>query len=135
MHWLKPCLLATSRINQPLLHPPQLCKLCIKQYPARNMRQQFKDLMSLVAEIKMKVKEGTHKTPVKVRVLEIVTVPMCVTFAIEPFWNFNMGRNNSSNGGKHRRATNHVISSSNVYNPSMGFQVCMRSYIDISRKN
>jgi hypothetical protein len=49
------------------------------------MRQQFKDLMSLVAEIKLKVKEGTHKTPVKVRVSEIVTVPMCVTLAIEPF--------------------------------------------------
>jgi hypothetical protein len=49
------------------------------------MRQQFKDLMSLVAEIKLKVKEGTHKTPVKVRVSEIVIVPMCVTLAIEPF--------------------------------------------------
>ena len=41
--------------------------------------------MSLVAEIRLKLKEGTHKTPVKVRVFEIVTVPMCVTLAIEPF--------------------------------------------------
>jgi hypothetical protein len=41
--------------------------------------------MNLVAEIRLKVKEGTHKTSVKVRVSEIVTVPMCVTLAIEPF--------------------------------------------------
>jgi hypothetical protein len=39
--------------------------------------------MSLLAEIRLKVKEGTHKTPVKVRVYDIVTVPMCVTEAIE----------------------------------------------------
>jgi hypothetical protein len=48
------------------------------------MRQQFKDLMSLVAEIRLKAKEGTHKTLVKVRVSKIVIVPMCVTLAIEP---------------------------------------------------
>ena len=41
--------------------------------------------MRLVAKIRLKVKEGTHKTPVKVRVFEIVVVPMCVTLAIEPF--------------------------------------------------
>jgi hypothetical protein len=41
--------------------------------------------MSLVAEIRLKVKEGTHKTPIKLRVSEIVTVPICVTLAIEPF--------------------------------------------------
>jgi hypothetical protein len=88
-----------------------------------------------VAEIRLKVKEGTHKTPVKVRVFAIVTVPMCVTLAIEPFGGLNMGRYNSSNSGKHRRTTNHVISSSGVYNPSMVFQVCKRGYNDISRKN
>ena len=49
------------------------------------MRQQFKDLMSLVAKIRLKKKEGIHKTLVKVRVSEIVTVPMCVTLAIKPF--------------------------------------------------
>jgi hypothetical protein len=41
--------------------------------------------MSLVAEIRLKVKEGTHKTSIKLRVSEIVTVPICVTLAIEPF--------------------------------------------------
>ena len=41
--------------------------------------------MSLVAEIRLKVKEGTHKTPIKVRVSEIEAVPMCVTLAIKPF--------------------------------------------------
>jgi hypothetical protein len=49
------------------------------------MRQHFKDLMSLVAEIRLKVKEGTHKTLGKVRVYEIVTIPVFVTLVIEPF--------------------------------------------------
>ena len=45
-----------------------------------------------------------------------------------------MGRYNSSNGGKHRRTIDHVISSSGVYNPSMVFQVCIGGYIDITKK-
>lgn len=52
------------------------------------MRQQFNFLMSLLAEIRLKVNEGTHKTLVNVRVYEIVIVPMCVTEAIEPLGNF-----------------------------------------------
>ena len=56
----------------------------MKQYPARNIRQKFKDLMSLLAEIRLKLKEGMHKTPISVRVFDIVIVPMCVTEAIEP---------------------------------------------------
>ena len=40
--------------------------------------------MSLLVEIRLKVKEGTHKTLVKIRVSDIVTIPMCVTEAIEP---------------------------------------------------
>jgi hypothetical protein len=39
--------------------------------------------MSLLAEIRLKVREGTHKTPVNVRVFEIVIVSMCVTDAIK----------------------------------------------------
>ena len=78
--------------------------------------------MRLVAKIRLKVKEGTHKTPVKVRVFEIVTIPMCVTLAIELFGSLtNMGRYNNNNGGKHRRTIDHVINSSGIYNPSMVF--------------
>jgi hypothetical protein len=40
--------------------------------------------MSLLAEIKLKLKEGTHKTSVSIRLSEILTVPMCVTVAIAP---------------------------------------------------
>ena len=83
-------LFACIKYNKPATSSPtlivlQLCKLCIKQYPTRNIRQQFKDLMSLVVEIRLKMKEGTHKTSIKVRVFEIVIVLMCVTLAIEQF--------------------------------------------------
>jgi hypothetical protein len=56
----------------------------MKQYPTRNIRQKFKDLISLLVEIRLELKEGTHKTPVSVRVYDIVIVPMCVIEAIEP---------------------------------------------------
>jgi hypothetical protein len=38
--------------------------------------------------MRLKVKEGTHNTSVNVRFFESVTVPMCVTEAIEPLGNF-----------------------------------------------
>jgi phosphoribosyl-dephospho-CoA transferase len=42
------------------------------------MRQQLSCLMSFVAEIRLNAKEGTHKTFVRMRCSEIITVPMCV---------------------------------------------------------
>ena len=48
------------------------------------MRQQQSDFVSLLTEIKLNVKEGTHKTSVKIKVEEICTVPMCVTKACSP---------------------------------------------------
>ena len=38
--------------------------------------------------MRLKVKEGTHNTPVNVRFSESVIVPMRVTEAIEPLGNF-----------------------------------------------
>ena len=48
------------------------------------MRQQQSDFVSLLTEIKLNVKEGTHKTSVKIKVEEICTMPMCVTKACSP---------------------------------------------------
>jgi hypothetical protein len=48
------------------------------------MRQHLRVLISLLAEMRLKVKEGTHKTSVNVRLSESLIVPMCVTAAMEP---------------------------------------------------
>ena len=45
------------------------------------MRQQNKVLVSLLTEIRLKPKDGTHNTSFKTRVDEICTVPTCVTKA------------------------------------------------------
>ena len=49
------------------------------------MRQQPSDFVSLLTEIKLNIKEGTHKISVKIKVEEICIVPMCVTKAFSPF--------------------------------------------------
>ena len=48
------------------------------------MRQHFIVLLSLLVEMRLKVKEGTHKILVNVRFSEILIVPMCATAAMEP---------------------------------------------------
>jgi hypothetical protein len=45
-------------------------------------------LIRLLAEIRLKVKEGTHMTSVKIKESEIFTVSICVTKAIWPLDNF-----------------------------------------------
>jgi hypothetical protein len=52
------------------------------------MRQQCRFLRSLLAEIRLKLKEGTHKTSVNVRLSESLMVPMCVTDALAPLGKF-----------------------------------------------
>ena len=56
----------------------------IKQQSPRKMRQQWRDFVSLLIEIKLNVKEGTHRTSVKIKLGEICTVPICVTKACSP---------------------------------------------------
>jgi hypothetical protein len=51
------------------------------------MKQQLKHLTNLLTEIKLKEKEGTHRTFVRVKVAEILTLPICVTSAELPFGN------------------------------------------------
>ncbi len=51
------------------------------------MRQQRVDLISLLAEIRLKEKEGTQRTLVKIKESENLTVPMCVTKANWPLGN------------------------------------------------
>ena len=42
----------------------------------------------MLAEIRLKLKKGTHKTSVNVRLSESLMVPMCVTDALAPFGKF-----------------------------------------------
>ena len=42
----------------------------------------------MLAEIRLKLKEGTHKTSVNVRLSESLMVPMCVTDALAPLGKF-----------------------------------------------
>jgi len=59
----------------------------MKQKLARKIRQQLRDLINLLAEIKLKEKEGTQRS-CKIRCLESLTVPIWVTMAKLPFGNF-----------------------------------------------
>jgi hypothetical protein len=56
--------------------------------------------MSLLGEIKLKLKEGTHRTPFSVRLSKILTLPMCVTEAIAPFSSLTRGHNSSDGSEK-----------------------------------
>jgi len=57
----------------------------MKQKSARKVRQQEKNFVSLLAEIRLKEKEGTHKTSVRIKEEDILTVPICVTETSCPF--------------------------------------------------
>jgi len=43
------------------------------------MRQQEENFVCLLADIRLKEKAGTHRTLVRIKEAEILTVPMCVT--------------------------------------------------------
>jgi hypothetical protein len=53
----------------------------MKQKSTRNIRQQEKNFVSLLAEMKLNEKVGTHRTSVRIKDVEILTVPICVTEA------------------------------------------------------
>jgi hypothetical protein len=59
----------------------------MKQNSDKKMQQQLKNLTNLLTEMRLKEKEGTHKTLFKIKLAEILTVPMCVTTAELPFGN------------------------------------------------
>jgi hypothetical protein len=48
----------------------------------------------------LKLKEGTHRTPVSMRLSEILTLPMCVTEVIAPFRSLTRGHNSSDGSEK-----------------------------------
>jgi hypothetical protein len=78
---------SSNKTNKPTSSSPtpialQWYKLYIKQYPARKMIQHLRFLISLRAEIRLKVKDGTHKTSVKVRLFESLTVPWCTNLIV-----------------------------------------------------
>jgi hypothetical protein len=73
-----------SRRNRPPRSLPtpiilHVNRFWIKQKSARNMRQQEENFVCLLADIRLKEKAGTHRTLVRIKEAEILTVPMCVT--------------------------------------------------------
>ena len=52
--------------------------------------RQSEDCMSLLTEMRLKWNEGTHKTFVKMREDESLTIPICVTGTILPFGNLTV---------------------------------------------
>jgi hypothetical protein len=55
----------------------------MKQKPARKIKQALRNLMILLAEIRLKVNDETHSTSVNVRFYEIKIVSMCITGTTE----------------------------------------------------
>jgi hypothetical protein len=49
----------------------------------KNMKH-FKDEVSLLTEIKLKEREGTHRTSTNMREFDILIVPICVTNTDSP---------------------------------------------------
>jgi hypothetical protein len=48
----------------------------MKQKEAKKIRQQQRDLVSLLAESRLKENDGMHNTSVRIKSLEIQTVPI-----------------------------------------------------------
>jgi hypothetical protein len=82
IRWNKP----PFSLPNPIVY--QVSKFWIKQKPARKIKQHFTFLVSLLAEIRLKEKEGTQRTFVRVNVAEILTVPIWVTSANDLLGNF-----------------------------------------------
>jgi hypothetical protein len=49
------------------------------------MKQQLKNLTNLLTEMRLKENDGIHRTFVKMRVAEILTIPISVTIVELPF--------------------------------------------------
>jgi hypothetical protein len=59
----------------------------MKQKEAKKIRQQQRDLVSLLAESRLKENDGMHNTSVRIKSLETRTVPIWVTAANCPLGN------------------------------------------------
>ena len=60
----------------------------MKEKVPRKMRQQRTDLANLLTDMRLKLKAGTQSTSYRIRVSEILTVPIWVTKAISPLGRF-----------------------------------------------
>ena len=94
------------------------------------MRQHLRFLISLLAEMRLKVKEGTHNTPLNVRFSKSVTIPMCVTIAIEPLGNFTCDEATAVMEVK----MDELIMCTNIYNPKIIFLFLFWHNIDKRNK-
>ena len=87
----------------------------------------------MLIEIRLKLKEETHKTFMSVSVEEICTVPMCVTTAFSPIQLIDTRMNYRSDCGQLRNQVHHVISGPNVNDPRIRLKTLLIN--DLSRKN
>jgi hypothetical protein len=78
----------SRRYNPPFSLPfPisfHLTRSCMKQRLERKNMQHFKEAMSLLTEIKLKEKTGTHRTSTRMRESDNLTIPICVTNTDSP---------------------------------------------------
>ena len=84
------CWYEKSNRYKPLLSLPwpimlHWARSWMKQQLPRKMRQQNEVLVSLLTEIRLKAKDGTHNTSFKTKVEEICIMPTCVTKTWSPF--------------------------------------------------
>jgi hypothetical protein len=76
---------ASMPLPNSIIFQPNSC--WIKQNSAIKIRQQWRRVINLLTEIKLKEKEGTQRTLVRIKVALILTVLMWVTSAKLPFDN------------------------------------------------
>jgi hypothetical protein len=72
--------------------------------------------MSFLIERRLKENDGTHRTSVRVKCAEILTVPMSNKSKIT-IRQFHFGRNGGSNRSEKRNGVDHMISGSSINNP------------------
>ena len=83
------------------------------------MRQHLRVLIILLPEMRLKVKERTHKTSVNVRLSESLTVPMCVTAAMEPLGKWTDVETIAVIEVKKGWRADHVVCCTSIYYPRL----------------
>ena len=97
----------------------------MKQKLERNTRQHYRDLVNWLTDIKLKVKEGTHGTFLRIKVNVTWIVPICVTVTLSQFRQLDKSGNKTSDFGKQSDGMNDMACGPNVKNPSFNNKVSL----------
>ena len=106
----------------------------MRQKLERNTRQHFRDLVNWLTDIKLKVKEGTHSTFLRIKVNVTWIVPICVTVTLSQFRQLDKSGNRTSDFGKQSDGMNDMACGPNVKNPSFNIKGSLVRRIN-SKKN